>query len=193
MAQANLSAEITKVILGNQPNDKAFQSIIEYKFLSNFFHSEFMGLYTAIPLGIQPQGGTFLFRQINRPVPQIYDPSGTPTIYNPDVDTQSIRASSAQTLPLELNKVDLAGFATSTEAMYNVASALVGNFIAAAGRATWLHLNAELTQEFKDTCKTAYLPASKNETTANLFTLPKKASQYKASANMTETNTELWQ
>lgn len=193
MAQAQFNEQLAEVLQSQTSGQNAVQSVLEAKFLLNFKHPDFMGLYGMTPNPISVNGGTFIYRQIYRPVPQTYNPTGTPEIYNPRLNTLRIFADSHETLPLEVQVTDIAGFLKSDNAYYDVQAAIVGNFIENAADATMLQLTAEATKLFQDNCITAYQSdGSVEEDDANLWTLPQKASVYRNSATNT-INYELWQ
>lgn len=193
MAQSQFKEELSELIQGNTTGTKAVQSVLEAKFLLNFKHPDFMGLYGMTPNPINMEGGTFLYRQIFRPVPQTYNASGTPTIYDPKLNTLRIFADDHETFPLRIPTTDLAGYTKGSNAYYDVQEAIVGNFITSAADATMLQLTAEATQLFKDNCTVAYqADGSVAEDDANLWTLPNKASEYRNAPTQTM-NYILWQ
>ena len=192
MAQEKINEQLAEVLQGNTTAGKAVLSVLEARFLQNFIHPDFLGMYSAKPSPLTVQGGSFIFRQVHRPVPQTFNASGTPTIYNPTLDTVRIFADSSQTLPLELTLTDLAGLVTEKESLYDVQGATVGNFIKNASYATQLHLNAEITKVFKDKCTNAEKKSGVAEKDANLFTLPETATTYRSNPT-TAINYALWQ
>ena len=195
MATAKFNLLLADILNGTNTDNnatKALLSTLEVRFLQNFNHPDFMGMYSAVPSPVTVQGGNFIFRQVERPVPQIFDPTTTATLYNPTLNAILIRANSSQTLPLELTLTDLAGLSTATESIYDVQGATVGNFIRNAGLATQLHLNAEITKVFQDACTKAKT-SSVAEKDANLFTLPNTVAQYRGANNTSAINYALWQ